>query len=181
MKINLPKLPKLMFMGIDIIKNFLFFTFFIILSLFFLATMAAPAIKFFKSKKYENVKLEKIYLNKEREYNKLLKEHNTIRHSEAKILMSFNREFNKNDFINFANKYIKIENIENIDIKTYNKNFTKKRYIIKSTIDSPKNIYEMIKELDKYKNIIQIKLPISMENKKDKIEAYFILEHFKIK
>jgi hypothetical protein len=181
MKINIPKLPTVMFMGIDIIKNFLFFTLFIVLSLIFLAVMAAPAIKFFKSKKYESVKLEKTYLQKEEQYNKILKEHNLIKNSEAKILLSFNREFNKESFMNFSKKYMTIESIKNIDITTYKKEFTKKSYEVIATINSPKDIYQFLTELDKYKNILQIKLPINMQTKEKKIEVHFILEHYKVK
>ena len=52
---NLPKisfkLPKVKIYGIDVIKNFLFFTLFIVLTLVFIAFIISPAVHSFKKSK----------------------------------------------------------------------------------------------------------------------------------
>lgn len=180
-KFKLPKLPTLMFMGIDIVKNFIFFTIFIILSLIFLGVMAAPAIKYFKAKKYQSIELKQTYNQKQEKYNQILKEHNLLQIHEARTILSFNREFDKKSFENFAKKYINIIDIKNMNIAVYKKNFIKKSYKVTAMIKSPKNLYDFLNNLDKYKNILKIKLPITIENNSTKLEIKFTLEHYKVK
>ena len=51
MKLKIHKIPKIEMFGIDIIKNMLFFTLFVVIFLFLLAVIVAPSIKNLKKQK----------------------------------------------------------------------------------------------------------------------------------
>ena len=53
MKLNIPKMQKVTIYGIDVIKNFIFFTVFIIITLLIIAFIISPAINKFKQTKKE--------------------------------------------------------------------------------------------------------------------------------
>jgi hypothetical protein len=174
------KLPKIKIYGIDIIKNFLFFTLFIILTLFSIGLIIAPAIRTFKKNQNEYYKiksefetLKNIYLEKNKELKKLQKEN-------KKIIMALNRNFNKNNFINFASQFMNITNIKEINSSIYKNDFIKTSYMIDAIIKSPKNFYDFIDALKNYKYVIRAYFPVNFEKKEESIALSFQIEHYKI-
>jgi len=176
---KLPKLPKIEMFGIDIIKNMLFFTTFIIIFLLFLAIFIAPTIKKFKieKKNYFITKLEnensikKLQL-KSNEYKKLFKKN-------KKIISALQQNFQKKEFIEYTKKYLLIKSIKKSDETIVNKHFKKTTYIVTAFIDSPVNFYQFIESLKNYKNILKIYFPLLLKSQNGKIVLIFKLEHFK--
>ena len=179
MKFKIPKIPKIEMFGIDIIKNMMFFTLFIIIFLFLLGVIVAPSIKSFKEikKEYFLTKFnlnnsEKNLNNKTYQYQKLFKEN-------KRVIFAFRREFDKNNFKNFANKYMKITYIKENNSSIYENDFIKKTYIVSAILSTPQNFYEFVKASQNYKNIIKIYFPIAFKAKDNKIKLIYKLEHFK--
>jgi hypothetical protein len=174
------KIPKIKIYGIDIIKNLLFFTFFIILTLFSIGLIIAPSIKIFKKyqTKYYKTKsdfdfLKKHYLEENRKLNKL-------KNTNSKIISLLNKDFNEKNFKNFASKFMYIMNIKEINQSNYKNNFIKTSYMIKAVIKSPKNFYDFINALKNYKYLIRAYFPVNFEKKEESISLEFKIEHYKI-
>ena len=181
-KINIKtiKIPKIKVYGIDVIKNFLFFTLFIVLTLLCIAFIIAPSIRVFKQNQnkfystktsFENVKTQ--YLEKSTELKKLKQQN-------RKIILAFKRDFDKKNFILFASKYMAIKNIKEINSSIYKKDFIKTSYLIKAVIKNPQNFYDFIDELKKYKYIIRAYFPVDFE-KKEKIILTFKIEQYRVR
>jgi hypothetical protein len=175
------KIPKVKIYGIDVIKNFLFFTLFIFLTLLSIGLIIAPSIKTFKkyqSKYYETKskfnELKNIYMQKNEKLKKLKKQN-------SKILAAFKRDFNKNNFKNFASKFMNITDIKEINSSVYKKNFIKTSYMVNAIIKSPKNFYDFIDALKNYKYVIRAYFPVDFEKKEESIALKFKIEHYKIK
>jgi hypothetical protein len=174
------KLPTIKIYGIDVVKNFLFFTFFIFLTLFSIGLIIAPSIKTFKKYQNEFYKtksdfdfLKKHYLEENRKLNKL-------KNTNSKIISLLNKDFNEKNFKNFASKFMYIMNIKEINQSNYKNNFIKTSYMIKAVIKSPKNFYDFINALKNYKYLIRAYFPVNFEKKEESISLEFKIEHYKI-
>jgi hypothetical protein len=180
-KINFSlKIPKIKIYGIDVIKNFLFFTFFIFLTLFSIALIIAPSIRVFKKNQTEYYKiksefdtLKEHYLIKKEELKKLQKEN-------QKIISALNRNFNKNNFKNFASKFMNVTNIKELNSSIYKNDFIKTSYMVDAIIKSPKNFYDFIDALKNYKYVLRAYFPVNFEKKDENIALSFKIEHYKI-
>ena len=80
MNFKIPKIPKIVLFGIDIVKNMAFFILFIVIFLSLLGIVVAPTIKRFKTSKndyfqtyYKLKKSEEKLKEKEWSYKKLFK------------------------------------------------------------------------------------------------------------
>ena len=180
MKLNIPKIPKITIYGIDIIKNFLFFTMFIIITLLVIAFILSPAINGFKQaqKEYYETKYKlEITTN---EYKEKMKEFQKIKNINKKILMAFKRDFNEKNFKLFASNYMNIFSIKKIDSTKYQKDFIKTTYIVKSTIKTPKNFYDFIDTLKNYKYILKVYFPIEFIKQNKEINLTLKIEHYKL-
>jgi len=176
-KISL-KIPKIKIYGIDVIKNFLFFTLFIILTLLVIAFIISPAIHKFKSskalyyqKKYDFEVTTKIYKQKLTELKKL-------KNANRKILNAMKRKFDANNFKSFVSKYMSISSIKEVNSTVYQKDFLKTTYIMKAKIKSPKNFYDLIDSLKNYKAVLRIYFPIDFIKKEENIDLTLKLEHY---
>jgi len=181
MKLKLPKIPKVEMFGIDIIKNMLFFTLFVVVFLILLGILVAPSIKMFKKEKrdYYTVKLEADKVetkleNKTNEYQKLYREN-------RRIILALQREFDKNNFKMFAKKYMDILEIKDRNISVYDKKFIKKTYVVTAKLNTPVNFYKFVEASKNYKNLIKIYFPIVFKAKNGDIKLIYKLEHFKVK
>jgi len=181
MKLKIPKIPKIEMFGIDVIKNMLLFTLFVFVFLLLLGVLVAPSIKKFKVKKREyfiiqnqlNQTEDKLEETKNK-YQKLYKEN-------KRIILAFKREFNKENFKMFANRYMKVESIKDQNISVYEKSFIKKTYIVTAKLKTPVNFYKFVEASKNYKNIIKIYFPIVFKAKDGEIKLLYKLEHFKVK
>jgi len=182
-KIKLPslKLPKVYVYGIDVIKNFLFFVLFLFITFFSIVLIIAPAVKKFKQHQkeyYETKHKYEIVLNNYKEATKELKE---LEKKNKKIILALKRDFNPQNFKNFAKSYMSVKNIKEINSTTYKKDFIKTTYIVDTVIKSPKNFYDFIDALKNYKNVLRVYFPINFQKEKENISLTLKIEHFKLK
>jgi translation elongation factor EF-G len=175
------KLPTVKIYGIDVVKNFLFFTFFIFLTLLSIGLIIAPTIRVFKKYQTEFYKtksefdvLKEHYIQKNEELKKLKK-------TNSKIISALNRDFDEKNFKNFASKFMNITNIKEINSTIYKNDFIKTSYMIDAIIKSPKNFYDFIDALKNYKYVIRAYFPVNFEKKEESIALSFKIEHYKIK
>ena len=178
---KIPKIPKIMMFGIDIIKNLLFFTLFIIIFLFLLILIVAPTIKKFKNSKKEFFKTKIILQDSNKNLEKITQQYKLNFKKNKKIIFALKREFNKENFKLFAKKYMNISNIEDKNSSIYQNKFIKKTYIVTASINSPDNFYKFVNATQNYKNILKIYFPIVFKSKENNIQLLFKIEHFKIK
>ncbi len=174
------KLPKLKIYGIDVIKNALFFTFYIILTLFIIAFIMAPSIKEFKSTKNAYFLSEQEFENTKQTYQSILEKLTKLQNQNQKILNAFKRNFNKNNFKLFAKNYINIIKITKQNTTPYKDKFIKTSYMITAQIKSPKNFYDFVDNIKNYKNIIRVYFPIDFEKSNKEINLTFKIEHYKL-
>jgi hypothetical protein len=134
---NLPKisfkLPKVKIYGIDVIKNFLFFTLFIVLTLVFIAFIISPAVHSFKKSKTKYYKAKYSLEITTNEYKEKLLELKKLKNANRKILNALKRDLNKKNFKLFASKYMSISSIKETNSSFYQNDFinaTKKYKII---------------------------------------------------
>jgi len=175
------KLPKIKIYGIDVVKNFLFFAFFIILTLFFIALIISPAVHAFKSSKKDYYQTKYTLQITTNQYKKKLTELKKLQNSNRKILNALKKDFNKNNFKLFASKYMNVLSIKEVNSTVYKKNFLKTTYIMTSKIKSPKNFYDFISALKNYKSVLRVYFPIDFIKNKENIKLTLKLEHYKLK
>lgn len=180
MKLNIPKIPKITIYGIDIIKNFIFFTVFIIITLLVIAFIISPTINNFKSAKKEYFKTKSKLEITTNEYKERMKELKKIKNGNKKILMAFKRDFNEKNFKLFASRYMKVYSIKKIDSTKFQKDFIKTTYIVKSAIKTPKNFYDFIDKLKNYKYILRVYFPIEFIKQNKEINLTLKIEHYKL-
>jgi len=181
MKLKIPRIPKIEMFGIDIIKNMLFFTLFVVIFLFLLAVIVAPSIKKFKETKKEYFSSKMKYDKSETELEKKTYEYQKLYKENKRIIFALKREFDKNNFKMFSDKYMKLTSIKDKNISVYNKEFIKKTYIITAKLNTPVNFYKFVDNSKNYKNIIKIYFPIVFKAKNGEINLLYKLEHFKVK
>jgi hypothetical protein len=97
MKIKLSKpkikIPKIYIYGIDVIKNFLFFTLYIIITLIAIAFIIAPSIKMFKKAQSHYFETKQTYLLAKSQYNQTLASLNQLKKQNTHILAAFRLKF----------------------------------------------------------------------------------------
>jgi len=181
-KINIKtvKIPKIKVYGIDVIKNFLFFTLFIILTLLSIALIIAPSIKIFKQNqnKYYNNKTD--FENTQKQYNQKSAKLKKLKQQNRKIILALKRDFDQKNFILFSSKYMNIKNIKELNSSIYKKDFIRTSYLIKAVIQTPQNFYDFIDALKNYKYIIRAYFPVDFE-KKNNIMLTFKIEQYKVR
>ncbi|WP_456480012.1 hypothetical protein [Nautilia sp.] len=175
------KIPKIKIYGIDVIKNFLFFVLFIILTLLTIAFVISPAIHSFKKLKKEYYETKYSFETTEKEYKEKLKELKTLKNTNKKILAALRRDFNPENFKMFASKYMSISSVKEINSTVYQNSFIKTTYIMKAKIKTPKNFYDLTDSLKKYKAVLRIYFPIDFIKNKENIDLTLKLEHYKLK
>jgi len=183
LKIKIPqiKLPKLYIYGIDVIKNSLFFAFYILLTIISIALLIAPAVKVFKKNQREYYEIKVQYDSTLAKYNQTKEELDKLKEKNKKIILALKRDFNPNNFKNFASKYMDIKEIKELNQTTYKNDFVKTTYIANATIKSPKNFYDLIDALNDYKYVLRIYFPINFQKQQENIALSVKIEHFKLK
>jgi len=182
-KIKLPKikLPKIYLFGIDIVKNMLFFTLFIFITILSIAVIIAPSVKNFKKNQKEYFKILTQYNKEKNKLNTLNSELLKLKNENIKIINAFKREFDKKNFKNFASNYLSITEINETNKSVYKKEFIKTTYLTSAKIKSPKNFYDLIDALKNYKYVIRVYFPINFQKEKENISLLFKIEHYKLK
>jgi len=180
-KLSKVKIPKIYIYGIDVIKNFLFFTFYIIITLIAIAFIIAPSIKIFKKHQSYYFETKQTYLLAKSQYNQTLASLNQLKKQNAHILAAFRREFDVNNFKNFASAFMKIKKIQKDKTSVYKNDFIKTIYYIDANIKSPKNFYDFVDALKKYKYIIRVYFPIDFKKVNDSIDLRLKIEHYRLK
>jgi hypothetical protein len=175
------KLPKVKVYGIDIIKNFLFFTLFIVLTLLFIAFIISPAIHQFKKSQTDYYQTKYTLDITTNEYKERLTELKKLKNANRKILNALKRNFDINNFKMFASKYMSISSIKEINSTVYKKDFIKTTYIMHAKIKSPENFYDLIDALKNYKAVLRIYFPIDFIKNKENIDLTLKLEHYRLK
>jgi hypothetical protein len=183
LKIKMPqlKIPKIKIYGIDVIKNFLFFTLFIIITLMAIAFVIAPSIRYFKKNQNIYYKTKTEYLSTKKEYENTLASLNSLKKKDAKIIAAFRREFDPKNFKNFASNYMKVENIEKNTTKVYKNDFLQTVYYVDAAIKSPEDFYKFIDALKNYKYVIKVYFPIDFEKNSSLIDLKLKIEHYRLK
>jgi len=174
------KLPKIKVYGIDIVKNFLFFTLFIVLTLLFIAFIISPSVNTFKKAKNSYYQTKYTLEVTNSEYKDKLTELKKLKNSNKKLLSAFSREFDPKNFKMFASKYMSISSINEVNSTTYDKYFLKTTYIMKAKIKTPKNFYDLIDALKNYKSVLRIYFPIDFIKNKENIDLTLKLEHYRL-
>jgi len=173
------KTPKIKVYGIDVIKNALFFTVYIIFTLFIIAFIIAPSIKLFKKTK-DNYFLTKSQFDATKQhYKKVLKTIEILKNKNKTILEKLKRNFDENNFKLFAKNYMDILSIKKLKPTPYNKYFIKEPFLITAKIKSPKNFYDFTDDIKNYKNLIRVYFPIDFEKEKEDIKLTFKIEIYK--
>jgi hypothetical protein len=185
MKIKLSKpkfkIPKIYIYGIDVIKNLLFFTLYIIITLLSIAFIITPAIKNFKKAQKEYYEIKANYLKTKNSYENVLNDLNKLKKQNAKIIAAFRRDFDEKNFKLFASKFMKIKEIKKDKTYPYKKDFIKTAYFIKATIKSPKDFYDFIDAVKNYKNVIRVYFPIDFTKQGKNIDLTLKIEHYRLK
>jgi len=174
------KIPKIKIYGIDVIKNFLFFALFIILTLLVIAFIISPAIRSFKKSKKQYYQTKYTLEITTNQYKEKLTELKKLQNSNRKIINALKRDFDKNNFRLFASKYMNVTSIKEINSTVYKKDFLKTTYIMTSKIKSPKNFYDFIDALKNYKSVLRVYFPIDFVKNKENIDLTLKLEHYKL-
>jgi len=174
------KLPKLKIYGIDVIKNFLFFTLFIILTLLIIAFVISPSIHSFKKSKQEYYQTKYLFETTKNNYKTKFKELKKLQNENKKILNAIARNFDQNNFKLFASKFMSISSIKETNQSIYEKDFLKTTYIIKSKIKSPENFYKFIDALKNYKAVLRVYFPIDFIKNQEDINLTLKLEHYRL-
>jgi len=180
-KLSSLKLPKIKIYGIDVIKNFLFFTFYIILTLFIIATILKPSVQIFKQTKTKYFNTKNQLETTKSQYEEVSQKLKTLTNSNQKILNALKREFNLNNFKLFAKDFMKINSIKKEQTSPYKDKFIKTSYLIKATIKSPKNFYDFIDASKNYKNLIRVYFPFDFVKNKNDINLTFKIEVYNLK
>ena len=181
MKLKIPKIPKIEMFGIDIIKNMLFFTLFVFIFLLVLGVLVAPSIKKFKIQKQEYFVTQNKLNKSEQLLNQTTEKYHKLYKENKRIILALKREFDKDNFKMFADRYMKIESIKDKNISIYEKQFIKKTYIVTAKLKSPEDFYKLVEASKNYKNIIKIYFPIVFKAKNGELKLLYKLEHFKVK
>ena len=173
------KLPKLKIYGIDVIKNALFFAFYIFLTLFIIAFIIAPSVRVFKNTKNSYFLSEEEFENTKNKYQSILQKLTKLQNQNLRILNAFKRDFNENNFKLFAKNYMTITNIKKQKTSLYKEKFLKTSYMITAKIKSPKNFYDFVDNSKNYKNIIRVYFPIDFEKSDKEINLTFKIDVYK--
>ena len=180
-KLSSLKLPKIKVYGIDVIKNFLFFTFYIILTLFIIATILKPSVKMFKQTRQAYFNANNQLEITKNQFDEISEKLNTLKNSNRKILNTLKRDFNIENFKMFAKEFMKINSIQKDKTTPYKNKFIKTSYLIKAEIKSPKNFYDFIDASKNYKNLIRVYFPFNFIKNKNDINLTFKIEVYKLK
>ena len=185
MKIKLPqinfKIPKVTIYGIDVIKNFLFFTLYLVITLLSIAFIIAPAIKKFKKSQQNFYEIKSEFISVKKHYNIELNKLNNLKKQNKTIILKLRRDFDIKNFKIFASQFMNIENIKKDKTTIYENDFLKTVYYINAFIKSPKNFYDFVDALKKYKNVIKVYFPIDFKKEKDKIKITLKIEYYCLK
>jgi len=185
MKIRLSKpkfkIPEIYIYGIDVVKNFLFFTLYIVITLFAIAFIITPAIKNFKKAQKEYYEIKTQYSIIKKDYQSVLESLKRLKTENAKILAAFKRDFDVKNFKIFASKFMEIKEIKKDKTKPFKKDFIKTAYFIKAAINSPKDFYDFIDAVKNYKNVIRVYFPIDFTKNGKKIDLTLKIEHYRLK
>ena len=175
------KLPKIKIYGIDVIKNFLFFFFYIVLSIAIIVFILAPSVKIFKKTKQQYFQTKTQFELIQQQYQKLSKEVAILEKKNQKILNALKRPFNIKNFKLFAKQFMQINSIKKESIKPYKDKFIIATYLISATIKSPKNFYDFIDSAKNYKNVIRIYFPFNFVKEKNDINLTFRIDVYNFK
>ncbi len=175
------KIPKIKVYGIDVIKNFLFFFFYIILTLFIIATILAPSVKLFKKTKNYYFQIKENFETTQKEYQQLFSQLQSLKEKNKKIINNLQNHFNINDFKLFAKKYMQIISIQKQKTLPYKEKFITTSYLITAKIKSPEDFYKFIDALKNYKNLIRVYFPFDFVKEKNEIKLTFKIEVYNLK
>jgi len=174
------KLPKIKLYGIDVIKNFLFFTLFIVVTLLVIAFIISPAVNSFKQAKKSYYQTKYTLDKTTSEYKVKFQELTKLKNSNKKILNALKKDFDKKNFKLFTSKYMSIFSIKETNSSIYQKDFIKTTYIMKAKIKSPENFYKLTDVLKNYKTVLRIYFPVDFIKNTENIDLTLKLEHYKL-
>lgn len=166
------KLDKSM-LEIDPVKMLLFFLAFVAISLLIIFALIVPSVREYKKVKTKHSRYEMSVKRMENTVNAKDSELKNIMKDNSKVLDALISRFDKQDFISYADKFfqnVKLSEIKNRKIKD---GFTLYELNVTSSIKTPNNFYDFLDGLAKYKNIVKIDYPITMQSKDENIEASF--------
>lgn len=161
------------------IRLLIYILIFLILILFLLLFFIIPNIKDYKT---SEVKLKSIESKIEdlTQRQKSLKDELKREEDENKnVLLKFNKNFNKTNFITFSKKYL--NDVKLTKTKEQNlSNYYEYKFSAYTKNSSPKEFFKFIDSIKNYENLVKIKFPILLEKKGKKIYINLILDIYKM-
>jgi len=159
-----------------VIRNFIFFIFFMILFYLLLIFVLTPSLKKYQKSKFEYTQNLITFNKVQNELNKKLVEFSYLTNETSSFMAFLHTKFDKNRIVDYINKYMTLISIKEIDNKKFNI-FTKKVFLIKAKTNTPISLYKFIYHLDKN---INIKYPIKFDYQDGNLYIAFRLEFFSI-
>jgi len=164
----------------NIIKNLIFLTVFVIISLLAIFFIISPTIDNFKKTKkeyYQTKQKLEIIIN---EYRKKMKRLRKIKKINKKVLNAFRIGFNEHNFELFASNYMKVHSIKKIDFTKFRKDFIKTTYTIESTVKTPKDFYDFIDAIKSEKYTLRVYFPNKFIKRDKEINLNLKIEYYKL-
>ena len=148
---------------LNILKHTLYFLIFVIVTLMLFFMLIIPSYRELKLSNIELAK-ENIYADSVLQSQKMYSDDFKKLNDEKKFKsISFYSHFNIEKFKEFTAQNIKDLEIKKLKNENYLDNFIKTSYQIKGMIQSPESFYQMLLQLKKYENVIEVKYPIEFE------------------
>ena len=175
-----PNIPKVTIYGIDVIKSFVFFVGFLIMTFFVVFFVISPSVAGFRiaKKEYYQTKYELETITNE--YKEKIKELKKTKNLNKKILNALKEEFNEEEFRSFALRYMRIYSIKKEDTTKFRSDFLRTSYIVRSVVKSPKEVYDFIDALKDYKYVLRVCFPVEFIKRGKEINLTLRIEHYKL-
>ncbi|EGK8046602.1 hypothetical protein IO357_001658 [Campylobacter upsaliensis] len=89
-----------------------------------------------------------------------------------KSLEQFQTTFNEKNFQVFLSKFFKKTQIK--ATKNQNEPYLKHTLLVNAYLDTPKNLYDFIEQLNLYESFVKIDYPLNLKAQKEGIELHFV-------
>ncbi len=164
---------------IEPVKMLLFFLVFVIIVFFVIFVFIVPSVKSYKKIKTEHARFALMTRSMEEVISKKEEELHTLVKDNSQALDALIARFDRNDFVAYANKFfkkVKLSKMQNNKIKD---GYTLYELNVTSSIHTPSNFYNFLDGLVRYKSVVKIDYPITMQADKEMIKARFKVQVYR--
>ncbi len=163
------------------IKFLIYILVFLIFVLVILLLFIIPSIKNYKSKKSDLFTYTSQNKHLSQKQVDLGKNIEKFKKEQAGLLQSFEGDFNKTDFIHFAQHYFSDVKVKEGQLKQGQTQFKAYSFSASSQAKTPVDLYKFIDALDKYHAIVKINFPITLKSEHNNIDIDFNMSVYKHK